>query len=72
MPTYNAATHTIAWSGTPAAQAIVTISFQATITTAATRPIVNTARLTRNSVQKNITALLIANPRLAFLPLARR
>jgi hypothetical protein len=72
MPSYNTTTRTISWSATPAPLAIVTISYLASVTTGATQPIANTARLTRSTGQKNITALLIANPQLAFLPLMRR
>jgi uncharacterized repeat protein (TIGR01451 family) len=72
MPSYSTTTRTISWSATPAPLAIVTISYLASVTTGATQPIANTARLTRSSGQKNVTAVLIANPQLAFLPLMRR
>ncbi|MFL5804498.1 MAG: hypothetical protein ACJ8CR_22480 [Roseiflexaceae bacterium] len=71
-PSYNSPTRTIAWNATPAPLAIVTISYNATISTSATQAIANTATLTRGSAQKRVTAVLIANPRRAFLPLTRQ
>jgi hypothetical protein len=71
-PSYNAPSRTITWNGAPPPLTIVTITYNTTVNTGATLAIANTARLTRGSAQKNITAVLIANPRRLFLPLTRR
>jgi uncharacterized repeat protein (TIGR01451 family) len=63
---------TISWSGAPAFLTIVTISFVATVNATQSLPIVNTATITRGSVQKQLAAVLIANPTRMFLPLLRR
>jgi hypothetical protein len=62
---------TIAWSGTPAPLAIVKITYAATLNTGATQAISNIASVNRGT-QKNLTAVLIANPHQTFLPLSRK
>jgi hypothetical protein len=59
-------------SGAPAFLTIVTISFVATVNATQSLPIVNTATITRGSVQKQLAAVLIADPTRMFLPLLRR
>jgi len=71
-PNYNATTRTISWSAAPAPLGIVTITYNATISTSARQAIANTATLTRGSVQKQVSAVLIANPRRVFMPVMRR
>jgi uncharacterized repeat protein (TIGR01451 family) len=63
---------TISWSGTPAFLTTITISFAATVNAGTSRPIINTATVTRGSAQKSLTAMLIANPKQMFLPVTRR
>ena len=63
---------TIAWSGTPPSGTVVTISYSATVDTATIGSIANTATIARGSAQKQLTAILIANPRQGFLPITRR
>jgi uncharacterized repeat protein (TIGR01451 family) len=63
---------TISWSGAPAFLSIVTITFAATVNASQSLPIVNTATITRGSAQKNLAAVLIANPIRMFLPVTRR
>jgi hypothetical protein len=70
--TYDSATHTIAWSGSPADAVIVQITYTVTVERATTGLIANTATVTHGGVAKNLTALLIANPLQNFLPALRR
>jgi uncharacterized repeat protein (TIGR01451 family) len=62
----------ISWSGTPAFLTTITISFAAIVNANTSRPIINTATVTRGSTQKSLTAMLIANPKRMFLPVTRR
>jgi uncharacterized protein DUF11 len=70
--TYDSATHTIAWSGSPADALIVQITYTATVDRATTGLIANTATLTHGAVPKDLTAMLVANPLQNFLPALRR
>jgi hypothetical protein len=70
--TYDSATHTIAWSGSPEDAVIVQITYTVTVERATTGLIANTATVTHGGVAKDLTALLIANPLQNFLPALRK
>jgi len=70
--TYDSATHTIAWSGSPADALIVQITYTVTVDRATTGLIANTATVTHGGAPKNLTAVLVANPLQNFLPALRR
>jgi hypothetical protein len=70
--TYDSATRTIAWSGSPADEAIVQISYTVTVDRASTGVITNTAIIHHGGAPKNLTAVLVANPLQSFLPALRR
>jgi hypothetical protein len=70
--TYDSATHTIAWSGSPADALIVEITYTATVDRASTGLIANTATVTHGGAPNSLTAVLIANPLQNFLPALRR
>jgi hypothetical protein len=70
--TYDATAGAITWSGAPDNTTIVTISYTATVDLATTDAIANTATVIRAGDQKQITAVLIANPLQWFLPMVRR
>jgi hypothetical protein len=70
---YNAANRRIAWHGTPAAGAPVTLTYSVTLMTSSRQAIRNTVILT-DAVSGSVssTALLIANGSQAYLPLTRK
>jgi hypothetical protein len=70
--TYNGTTRTIAWSGSPADTVVVRITYTVMVDIATTGPIANTVTMTHNGAPKQLTAVLIANPRRAFMPVLRR
>jgi hypothetical protein len=70
--TYDSATHTIAWSGSPADAVLVQITYTVTVARATTGLIANTATVTHSGTPKNLTAVLVANPLQNFLPALRR
>jgi len=70
--TYDSATHTIAWSGSPTDAVIVQITYTVTVDRATTGLIANTATVTHSGTPKNLTAVLVANPLQNFLPALRR
>jgi hypothetical protein len=70
--TYNGATRTIAWSGSPPDTVVVKVTYTVTVDTATTVAIGNTVTMTHNGTPKQLTAVLIANPRRSFLPVLRR
>ncbi|HEU5101472.1 MAG TPA: hypothetical protein VFU22_20760 [Roseiflexaceae bacterium] len=70
--TYDGATRTIAWAGSPAEAVIVRISYTVTVESATTGLIANTASVTHAGAPKDLTAVLVANPLQNFLPALRR
>jgi hypothetical protein len=70
--TYDGATHTIAWSGSPADALIVEITYTVSVARSTTGLIANTAMVTRGGAPKSLTAVLIANPLQNFLAALRR
>ncbi len=70
--TYNSATHTILWSGSPADAVIAQITYVVTVDRATTGLIDNTAIVTHGGAPKALTAVLVANPLQSFLPALRR
>jgi hypothetical protein len=70
--TYDGATRTIAWAGSPADAVIVQITYTVTVERATTGLIANTASVTHAGAPKNLTAVLVANPLQNFLPALRR
>jgi uncharacterized protein DUF11 len=70
--TYDSATHTIAWSGSPADAVIVQIAYTVTVDRATTGLVANTATVTHGGTPTNLTAVLVANPLQSFLPALRR
>jgi uncharacterized repeat protein (TIGR01451 family) len=62
----------VAWNGQPAPGETVDISYSVTLSTATTQVIRNTATVSRGGGGQDLIAVLIANPRLNFLPLTRR
>jgi hypothetical protein len=70
--TYDSATRTIAWAGSPAEAVIVKISYTVTVERATTGLIANTATVTHAGAPNQLTAVLVANPLHSFLPALRR
>jgi hypothetical protein len=70
--TYDSATHTIAWAGSPADALVVQVTYTVTVERATTGLIANTATVTHGGVSKELTAVLVANPLQNFLPALRR
>jgi hypothetical protein len=70
--TYDSATRTIAWAGSPADALIVQITYTVTVDRASTGLISNTASVTHAGAPKDLVAVLVANPLQSFLPALRR
>ena len=70
---YDPATRTITWSDAPPVSVGVKISYTVTVDTAAIKPLVNVATVSRAGAgAKQLRAMLLANPLQRFMPLSRR
>lgn len=72
LAAYDDLARRVTWSSPPVTTDVVAITYAVTVDTAETRAIRNVANMSHGVAQQDLAALLIANPRQSFLPLAGR